>query len=59
MSDQYDSTSTRNPLTIDAIAVDFGNRDYTPTELAAVRRTRRRSPRFDEAATRLDDLPRG
>ena len=52
MSDEDDTTSTRNTLTdddINAIALDFENRDFAPAELATIRKTRRRSPRLGEA----------
>lgn len=48
MSDQDDSTSTRNPLSdddTDAIALEFEKADFAPAELAIIRQTFRRSPR--------------
>lgn len=52
MSDDHDSTNLRSPLTddeIEAIASEFEKRDFAPAELAAIRKTRRRSPRLGEA----------
>ncbi len=37
---------------IEAIAADFEQREFTPDELAEIKRTRRRSPRIGE--TRAD-----
>ena len=34
---------------IEAIAVDFEEREFTPDELSKIKRTRRRSPRIGEA----------
>ena len=51
MSDDTD-TETAKTITdddIEAIASDFENREFTPGELAKIRKTRRRSPRLGEA----------
>ena len=45
-------TKTDKALTGDeteAIAADFENREFTPDDLAKIKRTRRRSPRIGEA----------
>ena len=45
-------TKTEKTLTgdeIEAIAADFENREFTPDDLAKIKRTRRRSPRIGEA----------
>ncbi len=41
-----DGTSTSDE--IEAIAADFAAREFTPDELAKIKRTRRRSPRIGE-----------
>ena len=51
MSDETDPSNVRNSLTddgINAIVTDFENRDFESTELTAIRKTRRRSPRLGE-----------
>lgn len=52
MSDDNDTTNLHDPPSddeIDAIAADFEHRDFASTELATIRKTRRRTPRLGEA----------
>ena len=52
MSDDNDTNNLRDSLNegeITAIAADFEHREFAQAELAAIRKTRRRSPRLGEA----------
>ena len=49
MSDHATTDSTMTDDDIEAIASEFESREFTPDELAEVRKTRRRSPRLGEA----------
>ena len=49
MSEKTKTDKTTNDDDLTAIAADFESREFTPGEVAKIKRTRRRSPRLGEA----------
>lgn len=49
MSNDARTNRTASGDAVEAIAADFEQREFTPDELAKIKRTRRRSPRIGDA----------
>lgn len=49
MSNETKADGKSSSDELKSVVADFENREFTPDELAKIKRTRRRSPRIEEA----------